>query len=552
MLLTVGTAFTLTSWNRAVERNERDLDTRVVMGSQAVNAYLVSLEQSLADLADRLQKDGLGPNAEIQLKRYRRSHPEFEIASVIGINGDVVASSENPVPNAAGLPFFIDAKERLLKGDRMTVSRPYPGRSVPKWLIQLRYGVRDGAGQLQFMVGGGIDVARAHAFWKDVPLAPGADMGLLRDDLYALARYPVPAGLAANLYTQPQPGLLSDYLRSHGFPAAGVIRGYSVVLSSNATVAFRHLQDYPIYFVSVNPNAILLDEWWTSAWPTYAALLVLLIGGLVIAGWSGRQQAALQREREARLAELEALTLRLGHSKSELESAKERLEHANAELEAYMYSASHDLRAPIRAIDGYSALLREELALAPESEAGRLLGLIRASAGRMGDLLGDLLDLSRYSTQEMSREDIDMRAEVDSVIAELGAEPGAKSGASGAGAGLAIGALPHCTGDRTLLRQVWSNLISNALKYSSRASAPAIRIGYEHGEYFVADNGAGFDMAYADKLFKLFSRLHAESEYSGTGVGLAIVKRIVERHGGTIQATGTPGAGARFGFTIPA
>jgi signal transduction histidine kinase len=544
MLLAVSAAFTLESWDRAVERHQRDLETRVVMGSQAVNAYFVSMQQSLADLGDRLQADGLGPGARTLIRRYQRNHPEFEVASVIRLDGQVIASSETPIPNVSDQAFFIDARQRLLKGERMTVSRPYYGRTVPKWLIHLRYGVRDGAGRLLFMVGGGIDVARAHAFWKDVPLAPGADMGLLRDDLYAIARFPIPKVIGDKVYSEPQPGLLSDYLRKNGFPAAGVVRGYSVALGSDATVAFRHLRDYPIYFVSVNPRSMLIGEWWGSAWPTYAVLLILYAGGLAIVGWSARQQAQLQREREVRLAELEGLTQRLGHSKDELESAKARLEHANAELEAYMYSASHDLRAPVRAIDGYSALLQEELAAPVPGEAQRLLGLIRASTRRMADLLGDLLDLSRYSTQELSREHIDMRAEVDAVIAELGTETAAVR--------IETGALPGCHGDRNLMRQVWSNLISNAVKYSAKAGAPLIRIGYENGAYFLADNGIGFDMAYADKLFKLFTRLHGEREYAGTGVGLAIVKRIVERHGGAIRAEGAPGAGARFWFTIPA
>jgi signal transduction histidine kinase len=563
MLLAVVAAFTLTSWNRAVERHQYDLETRVVMGSQAVNAYLLSLEQSLAELGDRLQAEGrepqavgLAPQVEVLLTRYQRIHPEFEVASVIDMYGNAVASLHTQMANAGTQPFFVDAKQHLVKGERMIVSRPYFSRVVPKWLINLRYGVRDATGQLRFTVGGGIDVARAHSFWKDVPLAPGADMGLLREDLYAVARYPIPPRISASIYERPQPGLLSDYLRENGFPPAGVTRGYSVAVGGDATVAFRRLKDYPIYFVSVNPASLLRTEWWSSAWPTYAALLALLVGGLVIARWTGRQQMALQREREARLTDLEALTLRLGQSKHELESAKARLEHANAELEAYMYSVSHDLRAPVRAIDGYSALLRDELAAPVHAgilppETGRLLGLIRASTGRMGDLLNDLLDLSRYSTQDMSRDDIDMRAIVESVITELRADLCVDPGTGINGMRIDTGPLPHCRGDRTLMRQVWSNLIANAIKYSAKADAPHVRITFEDGAYCIADNGAGFDMTYVGKLFKLFSRLHGGREYPGTGVGLAIVKRIVERHGGSIQAEGTPGSGARFSFTVP-
>lgn len=544
MLAVVSALFTLSSWNSAVERHERTLETRVVMGAAAVNAYLMSVEQSFADLSDRLSENA--PEAELQavLKRYRQNHREFELVSMIGINGEPIAADTGRIANAVQAPFFIDARARLLKGERMVVSRPFYGRTMPKWLIHVRYGVRDAGGRLRFTVGASMLVDQAQSFWKDVPLPKGADMGLLRDDLYAIARYPAPKNLGARVYDNPQPGLLSDYLRQHAFPPSGITRGYSVALGANTTVAFQHLKDYPIYFVTANPRDILLREWWISAWPTYALLLLLFASGMILVQWIGRRQGEVQREREARLIELEGLTHELSRNQQELQHTMARLESANAELEAYMYSVSHDLRAPIRAIDGYSALLADELALPEDGEAARLLARVRASTTRMTTLLGDLLNLSRYSTQELRREGIDPRPEIEAILAELGADP--------AKVRIDIGPLPDCQGDRVLLRQVWSNLIGNALKYSARAAQPTITIGFDAGEYFVADNGIGFDMAYADKLFKLFSRLHADADFSGTGVGLAIVKRIVERHRGSIRAEGRPGEGARFSFSIPA
>jgi signal transduction histidine kinase len=543
MLAVVSALFTLSSWNSAVERHERTLETRVVMGAAAVNAYLMSVEQSFADLSDRLSENA--PEAELQavLKRYRQNHREFELVSMIGINGEPIAADTGRIANAVQAPFFIDARARLLKGERMVVSRPFYGRTMPKWLIHVRYGVRDAGGRLRFTVGASMLVDQAQSFWKDVPLPKGADMGLLRDDLYAIARYPAPKNLGARVYDNPQPGLLSDYLRQHAFPPSGITRGYSVALGANTTVAFQHLKDYPIYFVTANPRDILLREWWISAWPTYALLLLLFASGMILVQWIGRRQGEVQREREARLIELEGLTHELSRNQQELQHTMARLESANAELEAYMYSVSHDLRAPIRAIDGYSALLADELALPEDGEAARLLARVRASTTRMTTLLGDLLNLSRYSTQELRREGIDPRPEIEAILAELGADP--------AKVRIDIGPLPDCQGDRVLLRQVWSNLIGNALKYSARAAQPTVTIGFAAGEYFVADNGIGFDMAYADKLFKLFSRLHADTDFSGTGVGLAIVKRIVERHRGSIRAEGRPGEGARFSFSIP-
>lgn len=226
------------------------------------------------------------------------------------------------------------------------------------------------------------------------------------------------------------------------------------------------------------------------------------------------------------------------------EDLEKRVAARTAEIEAFTYSVSHDLRAPIRAIDGYSALLQLAPALSEDRENRDLLAKIRTSIKRMNALLQDLLDLSLYSTKELQKGAVNMRAEVDVVIAEL-------QNVSN-GAAFDVGNLPDCTGDQILIQQVWSNLIGNALKYSSKHPAPVIRIGFRDGAYFVNDNGTGFENMYADKLFKLFSRLHHEREYSGMGIGLAIVKRIVERHGGSVTADGSLGQGATFSFLIPA
>jgi signal transduction histidine kinase len=260
---------------------------------------------------------------------------------------------------------------------------------------------------------------------------------------------------------------------------------------------------------------------------TGAALSVLVLVVFVL-------MARNLRERERNAAELLVMNAQL----------EEKVGERTAEIEAFMYSVSHDLRAPLRAINGFSALLQESPGLDDGGEQLDLLRRIRENATRMDLLLNDLLDLSRYSTMELHKERVDMRAKVDSVIADLRA-----------GAGLAtfeIGDLPECWGERILLRQVWYNLIANALKYSTGESAPLIRIGFADGAYFVSDNGVGFDMAYSAKLFKLFSRLHSDRVFQGTGVGLAIVKRIVERHGGQVSAAGATGNGATFSFTLPA
>ncbi len=229
-----------------------------------------------------------------------------------------------------------------------------------------------------------------------------------------------------------------------------------------------------------------------------------------------------------------------------LELRARELEAANKELEGFSYSVSHDLRAPLRAVDGYARMLEEDYAGKLDDEGRRLLGVVRDSAGRMGQLIDDLLSFSRLGRQALARHPIDVEALVREVITEQAGETRASIDA---------GPLEPVRGDRALLKQVWINLISNAVKYSSKRDKPRveIRCRVEGGEniYSVRDNGAGFDMRYAAKLFGVFQRLHGQDEFPGTGVGLAIVQRVVTRHGGRVWAEGVPGEGACFHFALP-
>jgi len=237
----------------------------------------------------------------------------------------------------------------------------------------------------------------------------------------------------------------------------------------------------------------------------------------------------------------------------ELESrVKERtqqLEEANKELEAFAYSVSHDLRAPLRAIDGYSGILLEDYRDSLDDEGKRVCNVVRTEIQRMGMLVDDLLSFSRLSRSHAQATTIRMAALVDSVLNET-VSPESRSRID-----FAIEELPDATGDPSLMRQVWANLISNAVKFSSKRSRPRIEIrGRRSGneiEYFVRDNGAGFDMKYAAKLFGVFQRLHSGREFEGTGVGLAIVQRIVHRHAGRVWAEGETDRGATFYFTLP-
>jgi PAS domain S-box-containing protein len=225
------------------------------------------------------------------------------------------------------------------------------------------------------------------------------------------------------------------------------------------------------------------------------------------------------------------------------------LEAANSELESFSYSVSHDLRAPLRAISGFSNLLWEDHKDHLDEEAQRKLGIIRGQAERMGRLIDDLLAFSRLGRKSIEPTELNMAELAENTFQRLHHET------ENGSLEFHVGKLPCALADRSLLEQVWSNLLSNAIKFSSHKDKPVVEVGAiveEHENiYFVRDNGAGFDPRYRDKLFGVFQRLHDESEFPGTGVGLALVHRIVTRHGGRIWADSQPGDGATFHFSLP-
>jgi len=252
------------------------------------------------------------------------------------------------------------------------------------------------------------------------------------------------------------------------------------------------------------------------------------------------------------VTELKNVERELRRLNKELESrVAERtadLEVANRELEAFSYSVSHDLRAPLRAIDGFSSILLTEHAASLDPSVKMLLERIRSNAQKMGQLIDSILNFSRMSRQPLSTQKIFPSQIVREVLDEM------KPLQAGRPLDVRIGNLPPCEGDPALITQVFSNLISNALKFTRTRDHPRIEIGSFSKEgktvYFVKDNGVGFDMKYADKLFSVFQRLHDEKVYEGTGIGLAIVYRIIQRHGGKIWVESEVEKGATFFFTL--
>lgn len=227
----------------------------------------------------------------------------------------------------------------------------------------------------------------------------------------------------------------------------------------------------------------------------------------------------------------------------------EQLEAANKELEGFSYSVSHDLRAPLRAVIGFSKMLLEDHGEQLDEEARRKVDVIKEDAEHMGRLIDDLLAFSRLGRKSMQTTEINMTELAQTVYDTLSRQT------SDSHAEFRLGRLPSANGDRTLLGQVWTNLISNAMKFSSKRDGALIEVSSISNEqehvYFVRDNGAGFDPRYQAKLFGVFQRLHDASEFPGTGVGLALIQRIIIRHHGRVWAEGKLGEGATFYFTLP-
>jgi signal transduction histidine kinase len=322
---------------------------------------------------------------------------------------------------------------------------------------------------------------------------------------------------------------------------AGV--GPSVLAIVLATVCFNYFFAEPIYTFYVSGRDI----------PYF---LVFVAWALIVASFSvvrRRIEENLRQARDHLQVEVEQRAHREDEIRSlnrELAKRAAELEATNKELESFAYSVSHDLRAPLRHVVGYSELLQKQASSSLDDNSRRYIRTILESAKRMGNLIDDLLAFSRIGRSETKKTAVDLQQLVKEGIAEIGQET------KGRDIAWKIGALPVCYADRSMLRLVVLNLVSNAVKFTRIRTRAEIEIGCVDGnqneiELFVRDNGAGFDMRYANKLFGVFQRLHLPEQFEGTGIGLATVQRIIHRHGGKVRAEGAVDQGATFYFSLP-
>jgi len=314
----------------------------------------------------------------------------------------------------------------------------------------------------------------------------------------------------------------------------------AIVLS---TACFDYFFTEPFYSFSVSSKDL----------PYF---FVFVAWGAIVSSFSAvrrRIEDSLRQARDHLQVELEQRKQRedqIRQLNRELAKQAAELEASNKELESFAYSVSHDLRAPLRHVVGYSELLQKQASSSLDAKSRRYMQTILESSKRMGNLIDDLLAFSRIGRAETKKTAVNLGRLVREVVAELGRE------ASGREIAWKIGALPVCYGDRSMLKMVLVNLVSNAVKFTRTRARAEIEIGCadeseNNPEVFIRDNGAGFDMQYVSKLFGVFQRLHRSEEFEGTGIGLATAQRIIHRHGGSIRAEGVVDQGAIFYFSLP-
>jgi K+-sensing histidine kinase KdpD len=319
--------------------------------------------------------------------------------------------------------------------------------------------------------------------------------------------------------------------------------GPSVLAIALSTACFDYFFAEPIYSFAVSSKAL----------PYF---LLFIAWGIIVSSFSAvrrRIEDSLRQARDRLQAELEERKHRedeIRKLNQELAKQTAELEASNKELESFAYSVSHDLRAPLRHVVGFSELLQKQASASLDNKSRRYVQTIVEAGKRMGNLIDDLLGFSRIGRAETKKTAVKLEQLVREVVAELGQET------SGRDISWKIGALPMCYGDRSMLKVVLVNLVSNAVKFTRMRKQAEIEIGcaeekQNQAEVFVRDNGAGFDMQYANKLFGVFQRLHRSEEFEGTGIGLATAQRIIHRHGGKIRAEGAVDRGATFYFSLP-
>lgn len=494
---------------------------------QRADSILLSLRERWAE----------GPQAYVaELARHQKGLTDLAIlVGVVDANGMVVYNNLDP----AAKPTYSGDRHHFLaqkdaREDRLVISPPTLGRISGKWFVQLsrRLG---GAGSFEGVVFVSVDPAYYARFYGSLRLGDGSSVAMVRDSGELMARHPYSPAMGSKLTGLP-------FLEQDP-PSHGNFRRVSQTDNVDRLLGYVRLPDYGVTLtVSKSVESILAPvterEWLTFAG---AAIFSALFGLLFLLTYRG----VIAREH----AEAATRSLNIDLERR-VRKRTAQLEAANKELEAFAYSVSHDLKAPLRGIDGYGHLLLDEFGAKLGDDGRAYIENMRRATRQMHALIDDMLAYARVERATLTPESLELQALVSTLLAEMAAHPGSpRSVVSSLVPALSV------TADRNALAMALRNLIDNALKFTYRTPSPVIEVGARRENdgvvIWVKDNGPGFDMAFHDKIFDMFQRLNRAEDYAGTGIGLAIVRKAMERMGGRAWAHSEPGQGATFFLEVP-
>jgi hypothetical protein len=296
----LGAIFAGVSWRAENARQSAYLASLLEMSSRALNSHFSGIEKALHILGEDIRDAAGGIDlkaAEVRLKRFKSVYPQLRIVIVARTDGQILATSEgradDRLPTLAAEPSFVRSREELQRGDRLSIGRAFPGPVSGEWITPVRYGMRDAEGALRFILGAGLPVSDMQEFWKNAPLPPGAAIGMTRDDMYVVSRYPAPAKEdETRIYGQARADALSRHLLQQMLPQSGAVAGIGSITSAGTLFSYRRLPDYPVTLYVGDPESGILGAWWRGAWVPLMLLLSWVAGGIAVCRWVENRQPA--------------------------------------------------------------------------------------------------------------------------------------------------------------------------------------------------------------------------------------------------------------------